>query len=156
MRRYIVIAAGMLLVIVLMAGSIVVEANPAAGLEGTWLVHVAPVGAPPYMAIASFTDEGIMIVTPDPVSPTESTATGQGVWRKGSPSGGRPLSSTHASFAYAAPGVIAFSYRINAQYRLTSKDSFVGSAQLEMCAGGSFDNCVLQPGVTELAGARIR
>ncbi len=156
MRRSIAIASSLLIVCTLAGRSIVLEADRGVGLEGTWIVRVTPAPVPPYTAIASFSREGVMIATPDPVSPTESSSTGHGVWRRLRGEKGTAFSSTHAGFAYAAPGLVAFSYRIHAQYRLTSPDEFVGSAQLEICAGDSLENCVLQPGVTQLVGTRMR
>jgi len=125
----------------------------AAQIEGTWRVTVTPPpgGPPSYIAFASFASGGVLITTPDPAVAPSVTSTGQGTWER---MRGSQFVSTHVAFTYDSSGHIMGAIKINASYRLTGMDSFVGSGQLNFC-DVSLNNCFTVPGCSTLSGERI-
>lgn len=128
------------------------EGASAPQLEGTWAVTVTPpAGGPPaYFSLGTFARGGVMITPPDPSVGPGVTSTGQGTWVR---TGGNEYASTHVAFTYDSGGHITGTIRIKASYRLTSKDTFEGSGQLQFC-DPSLNNCFTPPGCPALATLR--
>jgi hypothetical protein len=121
-------------------------------LEGTWRVTVTPPpgGPPPYIGFGSYASGGVLITSPDPSVGPGVTSTGQGTWVR---TGGQEFASTHVAFTYDSGGHITGTIKINSSYRLTSKDTFEGSGQLQFC-DASLNNCFTPPGCPVLATLR--
>lgn len=128
-------------------------------LEGTWVISVSipNVPAATHLVYGSYLKGGVVIASPDLLPPTSDIArmdTGQGVWKQTGKS--KKFISTFVARAYDVSGQPIKMIKINANFRLTDKDSMEGKGKLLFC-DLDLSNCIPDsPGFSNLNGTRLQ
>jgi len=144
-------ASPMLLVCVVLAlGASAVAQAP---IQGSWIFTLTPPpgGGDPFSAVASFAEGGVFVATGQNDRAVVPVSELHGSWERIA----RDLyGSTTYFFSFDATGHAVGMLQTNQVFRLTSRNTLVGAANLSFCDLQG-ENCAPLPGVSTVTGKRM-